>query len=267
MRSKLWSWLWVILGAAYFIVPLYATFDFSLRAKKGELSFKAYENILNDPKFFASFLYSLEMAVITIVVALVLVVPTAYWIHLRLPKLRRLMEFVTLFPFVVPAVVLVFGLIRIYSKRLIPAEVIDLPVLTDTLIPLIAGYVVLALPYIYRATDTGLRAIDVHTLTEAAQSLGANWFTVLFKVIFPNLRVALLSAAFLTFATVMGEFTFASLLVKPAFGPYMQLLASSKIYEPSAIAVLSFLLTWSCIGIIQLLGRRAPGQTQIAGAR
>ena len=259
MRQKLWSWFWVLLGAAYFVVPLYATFDFSLRAKKGVLSLKAYENILNDAKFYESFLYSLEMSVITIIFSLVLVVPTAYWIHLRLPKLRRVMEFVTLFPFVVPAIVLVFGMIRIYSGKPF--------MLTDTIVPLVAGYMVLALPYIYRATDTGLRAIDVHTLTEAAQSLGASWFTILFKVIFPNLRVALLSAAFLTFATVMGEFTFASLLVKPAFGPYMQLLASSKVYEPSAIAVLSFLLTWACIGIIQLLGRRAPGQTQIAGSR
>ena len=87
------------------------------------------------------------------------------------------------------------------------------------------------------------------------------------RAAFPNLRVALLSAAFLTFATVMGEFTFASLLVKPAFGPYMQLLASSKVYEPSAIAVMSFLLTWICTGIIQLLGRRAPGQAPMAGVR
>jgi len=259
MRAKLWSWLWVILGALYFLVPLYATFDFSLRAKKDVLSFKAYENILADSKFYETFGYSLEMAGITIVVGLLLIVPTAYWIHLRLPKLRRVMEFITLFPFVVPAVVLVFGLLRIYGGRPF--------MLADTIVLLIAGYVVLALPYIYRAVDTGLRAIDVHTLTEAAQSLGADWFTILFRVIFPNLRVALLSAAFLTFATVMGEFTFASLLVKPAFGPYMQLLASSKVYEPSAIAVLSFALTWICIALIQALARRSPGQTQLTGTR
>ncbi len=259
MKTRLWTWLWIILGALYFIVPLYATFEFSLRAKKDVLSFKAYENILADAKFYESFLYSLEMSVITIVVSFLLIVPTAYWIHLKLPRLRRVMEFMTLFPFVVPAVVLAFGLIRIYGGRPF--------MLADTIVPLIAGYVVLALPYVYRAVDTGLRAIDVHTLTEAALGLGANWPTILFQVIFPNLRVALLSAAFLTFATVMGEFTFASLLVKPAFGPYMQLLASSKVYEPSAIAVMSFLLTWICTGIIQLLGRRAPGQAPMAGVR
>ena len=264
MRQKLWSWLWIVLGALYFVVPLYATADFSLRATKGVLSFRAYENVFKDPKFAQSFLFSLEMAVLTILVSLILIVPTAYWVQLRLPKLRRLMEFLTLFPFVVPAVVLAFGLIRIYSRPQLGGL---LPPLLNTPALLVASYMVLALPYVYRATDTGLRAIDVHTLTEAAQSLGANWATILFSVIFPNLRVALLSGAFLTFATVMGEFTLASLLVKPAFGPYMQLLASSKVYEPSAIAVISFSLTWACIGVIQLIGRRSPAQTQLAATK
>ena len=36
----------------------------------------------------------------------------------------------------------------------------------------------LALPYMYRAVDTGLRSIDVRTLTEAAESLGAGWGSI-----------------------------------------------------------------------------------------
>ena len=49
-----------------------------------------------------------------------------------------------------------------------------------------AGYTVLSLPYMYRSVDNGLRAMDVRTLTEAAQSLGASWFTIIFRIIFPN---------------------------------------------------------------------------------
>ena len=88
---------------------------------------------------------------------------------------------------------------------------------------LMFGYATLALPYMYRAVDTGLRTIDVATLTEAAQSLGAGWITILARVILPNVLVAVLSGAFLTFAIVIGEFTMAALLNRPAFGPYMQL--------------------------------------------
>jgi putative spermidine/putrescine transport system permease protein len=159
-----------------------------------------------------------------------------------------------------PAVVLVFGLSRIYGRY-------PFQIMVETPALFVVGNVIFALPYMYRSVDIGLRAIDVHTLTEAAQSLGAGLVTTLFRVIFPNIIVALLSGAFLTFAIVMGEFTMASLLVQPAFGPYMQLLSSSKVYEPSAVAIISFALTWACIGIIGLLGRRSQSQLQMAGAR
>jgi putative spermidine/putrescine transport system permease protein len=118
----------------------------------------------------------------------------------------------------------------------------------------------------YRAVDTGLRSIDVRTLTEAAQSLGADWGTILFRVILPNIRVGILSGAFLSFAIVIGELILAQYLVKPAFAPFMAYLIQQKAYEPAALAVISFALTWACMGIIQLFGRSAPGQAQVGGA-
>ncbi len=260
-RNTFWSWFWIVLGVMYFFIPLYATFDFSLRAKRGVLSFTAYSNLLKDPGFFKSFGFSVEMAVLTIIVSLILIVPTAYWVHLRLPGFKPVLDFITLVPFVIPAIVLVYGLIASYSGNLFNINFVSSPGL------LVAAYVVLSLPYVYRAVDTGLRAMDVRTLTEAAQSLGAGWPTIIIRVIFPNLRVALLSGAFLTFAIVIGEFTLASLLNWPAFGPYMVLLGLNRAYEPAALAIISFGLTWISLGMIQLLGRGAGGQAQVAGAR
>lgn len=262
-RNTFWSWIWVLLGLLYFFVPLIATFDFSLRAKKGVLSFLAYERIFNDPAFWKTFIFSLEMAVVTIIFSILLVVPTAYWIRLRLPQLRVMIEFITMLPFVIPAIVLVFGLIRVFSGG--PFYLTNTALGTNVL--LVAGYTVLALPYMFRAVDTGLAAIDVRSLTEAAQSLGAGWGTILFRVIFPNLRVAILSGAFLTLATVIGEFTIASFLVGiNAFGPYMSLVGQNKTYESSSLAIISFLMTWAILGLMQLLNR---GKTDgsLAGAR
>ncbi len=196
----------------YFFIPLVSTFEFSLRMIKGRYTFEAYRVAFQDPRFYPVFGYSLLWAVVTIVISLLLVVPTAYWVQLKLPKLRPYVEFVTLMPFVVPAVVLIFGLIRLYGRP---------PLIADhhAGVRLIVGYVVLSLPYMYRSVDSGLRAVDIRTLTEAAQSLGAGWGTILKDVIFPNLRVALLSGIFLTFAIVMGEFTFASPAVLAGLRP------------------------------------------------
>ena len=219
--------------------------------------------MLEDPQFVHTFTFSLEMAVLTIIASLVLIVPTAYWIRLSLPQLRPVIEFITLMPFVIPAIVLVFGLIRVYSGA--PFHLTNTVIGTDTL--LVGGYVVLALPYMYRSVDTGLQSIDVRTLTEAAQSLGAGWLTILLKIIFPNLRAALLSGAFLTLATVMGEFTIASFLVgMNAFGPYMSQVGQNKAYELASLAIISFMLTWISMGIIQLFSRGRPGQGSIVAA-
>ncbi len=100
--------------------------------------------------------------------------------------------------------------------------------MTGTNLLLMFGYTTLALPYMYRAVDTGLRTIDVGTLTEAAQSLGAGWVTILGRIILPNVLSAVLSGAFLTFAIVIGEFTMAALLNRPAFGPTCRFWAPTR---------------------------------------
>jgi putative spermidine/putrescine transport system permease protein len=250
-KSRLGPWLAVVLGAAYFLIPLIATVEFSMRMKRGEYSFEAYRVVLGDPRFQASLGYSVTLALVTIVIGVLLVVPTAYWVQLRLPKLRPVVEFITLLPLVIPAIVIVFGYLRIYnSESWLPLT--DSRRGTDLLLAF--GYVTLALPYMYRSVDTGLRAIDVRTLTEAAESLGAGWGTILFKVIFPNIRSAILSGSFLTFAIVIGEFTFAALLDRPAFGPYLQLVGANRAYEPAALAIIAFVVTWACMGLIQVFG-------------
>ena len=253
----IWSWFWMILGILYFFLPLVATFLFSLRAKLGVLSFKAYENLFADPKFLSSFTASIVWAILTIIAGILIFVPTAYWVRLRAPQLRSSVEFITLLPFVIPTIVYVFGLVRTYSRP--PLLIVDSPAL------LVAAYTVLSMPYMYRAVDTGLRSIDVLTLTEAAQSLGASWGTILFRIILPNIRIAILSGAFLSFAIVIGEYILAQYLVKPAFAPYMALLIQNKAYEPAALAVISFALTWACLGVLQIVGRGQ--QVQIGGGR
>lgn len=252
--SRIAPWIVVAVGAIYFIGPLLATFEFSLRKRRGAYSFDAYQAVFADHRFFESFGYSTVAAIATIVVGVLLVVPTSYVIRLRLPRLRPVVEFITLMPLVIPAIVIVFGYLRLYnSSSWLPLTASARA--TDLL--LVFSYVTLALPYMYRAVDTGMGAIDIRTLTEAAESLGARWPRILATVILPNVRVAVLSGAFLTFAIVIGEFTMASLLDRPAFGPYLQNIGANRAYEPSALAVISFLVTWGCMGVIQRFGRGA----------
>ena len=241
------------LGALYLLLPLSGALEFAMRMRRGVYSFDAFNTVFADPRFHATFLYSAVMALITVVLGVVLVVPAAYAVRLHAPRLRATVEFVTLLPLVVPAIVLVFGYVRLYgSDSLLPLTDSD----TGANALLAFGYVTLALPYIYRSVDAGLSAIDVRSLSEAAESLGARPIAVLWRVVLPNIRSAILSGAFLTTAIVLGEFTVASLLDRPAFGPYMQLLGANRAYEPAALSLVAFALTWALMVLIGAFGRR-----------
>ena len=90
-----------------------------------------------------------------------------------------MVEALCLLPLTVPAIVLVVGLAPIYRQIRINVSL--------SALMLFGVYVVLALPYAYRALASALEAIDAQTLAEAARSLGASWFTVMARVIVPNL--------------------------------------------------------------------------------
>jgi putative spermidine/putrescine transport system permease protein len=255
--------LWLLIGAAYFLIPLVAMLIFSLRSgTTGKCCTGAnYGEIFRDPELWRSLKQSFIISLETIGVALALLIPTVYWVHLKLPRLRPVVGFLALVPFVVPPIILVVGLLKFYKDTLhAPFWFLGKPDLF-----LVGAYVILAFPYIYFSLDAGFRAIDVHTLTEASRNLGASWRTTLGRVILPNIRVAALSGAFLTLAIVMGEFTIASLSAFHTFPTYLQYVNESQAYPAAAATLMSFGITWLAMLSILLVGRRGGQRTVRAG--
>ena len=210
LRLNIFRYVVFTVFGLFFALPLLAMLRYSLEgAKLGTWSVKAWKQIASYqgtgiPPLISAIEITLELAVITCAVILVLLVPTMIWVRLRVQWLARTIEFLCLLPLTIPAIVLVVGLGEIYVK----IQRISLSALM-----LFWVYVILALPYAYRALAAGLTAIDVTTLSEAARSLGASWFTVMVRVIAPNMRAAILNAVILTAGVVLGEFTIAFLLL------------------------------------------------------
>jgi len=255
------GWFWLAVGAIYFFIPLAATAEFSL--KDGDsYSLAAYREIFNDPQFRDTFVLSLKLAIVTIIVALLLFIPTVYWVHLRLPRVRPFVQFISALPFVVPPIVLIVGILYVYNYQWVPGKYLGSPYY------LIPGYVVLAFPFMFFTLDNAFRAIDVHTLTEASQSLGAGWIRTLWRVILPNISAGAIAGAFLTFALVMGEFTMASLALFSTFPTYINYIGQTKANPAAALTIISFGITWLALLGILFVGRR-PGRTavQVGGAR
>ncbi len=195
----------LLVFASYFLLPLVALLDFSTKVPgTDERTGEAWRNLAEDPTMSAAIVTSVLLAAITVVGMVVLLVPTMIWVRLRVPRATRLVEFLCLLPLTIPALVIVVGLKNVYAwvNYLVG----------DSALTLAFVYVVLVLPYAYRAIDSSLSSIDARTLAEAARSLGAGWVTVIVRVIVPNIWDGVLGAAFIAVALVLGEFTISSLL-------------------------------------------------------
>jgi putative spermidine/putrescine transport system permease protein len=243
----------------FFALPLLAMARFSLEgAKLGTWSLTAWRDITSFqssgvPPLVSSIEITLELAVITCVIVLALLVPTMIWIRLRVQWLARTMEVLCLLPLTIPAIVLVVGLGPIYNR---------IQHYSVSSLQLFWIYVVLALPYAYRALAAGLSAIDVTTLSEAARNLGASWFTVIVRVIAPNMRDAILNALLLTSALVLGEFTIAYLLL---YNNLQEELFSISRNTPNAGVIFStsfaaLMFAFVLLLILSYAGRRRRGR-------
>ncbi len=255
--------IWLLLAAAYFIIPLFATLLISLRSTQtGKCCVGAnYGWVLHNGDFWHTLKLSSLLALETIVISLVIFVPTIYLVHLKLPRLRPVLAFLALIPFIVPPIVMVVGLLRTFKGT--PDWFYQKPWGF-----LAAAYVILAFPYMFFSLDAGFRSIDVHTLTEASQSLGAKWPTTLFRVILPNIRAAALAASFLTLAIVMGEFTIANLAAFHTFPIFIQFVSESQGFPAGALTLMSFGITWAAMLSLLLVGRKRGARSAvIAGAR
>ena len=248
---RLWRLVVLALAGAYFLIPLYAGIKFSLQNAEGHFSFQAYDKLPGAPGFSAALTLSLKLAVATMVVSTLLMVPTAIYVHVRLPQLRRVLDVVTVLPIVIPPIVLIIGVLGAY-----PLWAKASPYLLSFM------YVILAMPFVYRSLDAGLGAIDLKTLTEASRSLGGNWRKTMWRVILPNIRPALLSATVLTLALVFGEYTMASLDLWQTIPVWIvQFSISSDGNIQVAASMLGLVVTWILLVAVVSLDRSQSRRT------
>lgn len=234
--------LWLGFGL-FFLFPLYAMADFSTRDLiAGGRTMAAWTNLVTDAALYQAIVTSLLLAVLTVAAMLVILVPTMIWVRLRTPWARPAVEFLCLLPLTIPALVIVVGMRNVY---LWVTYLLGESALTLTFV-----YVVLVLPFAYRAVDAALSSIDLKTLAEAARSLGAGWTTTILRVLVPNIWSGILSAAFISIAVVLGEYTIASLSGYQTLP--VQIVAIGKTDGPTSVAASLAVLLFGFVLLLTL---------------
>jgi putative spermidine/putrescine transport system permease protein len=216
-----------VLFGLFFLLPLYAMADFSTRnLLHGGRTLTAWRNLVADDALYQAAVASLLLALFTMLLTLVILVPTMIWVRLRAPWAKGLVEFLCLLPLAIPALVIVVGMRNVY---LWVTYLLGESTLTLTFV-----YVIIVLPFAYRALDSALSSVDVRTLSEAARSLGAGWTVTILRVVVPNIWSGIVSAAFISIAVVLGEYTIASLSGYQTL--QVQIVAVGKIDGPTSVA-------------------------------
>lgn len=259
-RPRLWRVIIFVLAAIFFIGPQLAALKYSLIQSNGNYGFGNYSQIISNGDLRNSLFTSLEIAGLTAIIIVLLMVPTVVLVRLKLPRLTLLIEGVTILPIVVPPIVIAAGMAQLQGSA--PQWMVSLwfnhPVTGLTPI-----YVILALPFTYRAIDTGVRAIDLHTLVDASRSLGASWPTTLVRVILPNIETALLGAVFLTVALCLGEVVIATILLYVTLPVELVQFGASNPGVSVALSVLSLLFVFVLLFGLSFLAGRRRGSTSV----
>ncbi|MEU3183195.1 ABC transporter permease subunit [Streptomyces sp. NPDC006923] len=270
-RPRVWRGAVLGLAGIYFVVPLLASFVFTVHIPGQGVSFDAYSGILSAEGFSQSLLLSLGLAAATIALSLLLAVPALVAVRLGAPRLRPFVEIVCTLPLVVPPIALVSGITTVLRWG---PEYLSTTPLYQTFIAvqnesfplvLVFAYTVLALPFVYRSLDAGLRAVDVPTLVEAARNCGASMPYVIIRVVLPNLRSSLAGASFLTLALVLGEYTIAALLGFRPFAVWIVSISGNQAQTSVAVSLLSLLIAWALLLVLSRAGARA-GASAAAGS-
>lgn len=238
----------LVVFAVFFFGPLLAMLDFSTRDPVGgSRTWDAWTALVQDPDLRSAIVTSLLLAVFTVVLMLVLLVPTMVWVRLRVPAAGRLLEFLCLLPLTIPALVIVVGITNVYQWVTY--------LIGDSALNLTFVYVVLVLPYAHRAIDAALSAIDLQTISEAARSLGAGWTTTIIRVVVPNIWSGVLSAAFISIAVVIGEYTIASLSGYENLQVVIVLIGKTDGATSVAASLATLLFGFVLLGVLSLLTR------------
>jgi spermidine/putrescine transport system permease protein len=205
-------------------------------------STKWFSAAFSDTPLTASLLRSAEIAVVNGIAATLLGVMAAVSLARRRLPLRGTMMTLIMLPLVVPYIVLAVGLVVLLHEFGI----------TTSLAALVAGHVVISLPYCVLVILPRLRTLDSE-IVEAACDLGASDLKAFLLVTLPLLAPAMVSSFLIAFTVSFDEFAIASFLAppgSPTYPIYLYAGARTPSLLPEVIAIGSIVIALSIVIII-----------------
>ena len=232
----------LLLLTLFVFIPMISAFEYSIRTPlEGGYGWTHYLWAIREEEFFHYIFRSGWLAGVTVLITLIILVPTMTWLHVSKSPVRPVIDGISLLPLVIPVVAFAVGA-QISFPEFVQNTVFELPFL----------YFVLSLPYAYRSLDIGLNSIPLKTITEAARSSGSNWIKTISTVIIPVIRSSVMATIALTFALSIGEYTLTVLLHWDTFPTWVTYVAQDNILGAIAISMMSLIIPFLILTTITL---------------
>jgi putative spermidine/putrescine transport system permease protein len=267
-KSRAWHIFVVVALLAFLLIPLLVTMMFSISTvwqntilPEG-ITFQWYEKLFMDERFMYAMGRSFLIAIMTVIVSLVIMVPTIFIVSIYFPRLEKWLQTAVLLPFALPGVVAAVGLIKMYSS---PPFAIS-----GTIWILLGVYFIVVMPFVYQSTRNSLRAINAVELMEAAEILGAGKLIAFLRVVLPNIMPGVLVASLLSFSIIFGEFVLANMLVGGSFEVvqvYLFRMLGTDGHASSATIVTFFTIIFILYAFVIKIGSWKPRQNSLSDAK
>ena len=157
-------------------------------------SLNSYKSILSRLSLNIKNTYLFALAAIIIIVLVGSLI--SYLIVRKKGIVSSLLDWLLMFPFVIPGAVLGISLIIAFNKRPL--------ILTGTAFIIVVSYVVRKLPYTVRSGSAYLKQMDP-SIEEASVNLGVSPQKTFFKITLPMMMPGILSGAILSWITCVNE--------------------------------------------------------------
>ena len=203
----------IYLDITFIVYPIGNIFRISLLSSDGNLSLSQYIAFFSTPVMITALKNTIKVGILTVITCMLVGVFMAFYTQYYKTRFAKLINIILLTPFVLPGVIIVIAFIQLYSEMGIINQALKLLLNLEKpqikffgINGIIFVHTFTQYIYFYINTKIALRFLD-YSAVESARSLGASKFQVFKDIIFPHLKPAILTSAFMTFATGVSSFS------------------------------------------------------------
>lgn len=255
-KKKAGSVIVMVILILYLLLPLVVTIVYSLFDKWTDIvprgfTVSSYVTLFQDPEFLLCILRTLIVCIVPIVLTTVIILLAMFVTIVYFPGLDKYVQIICMIPYTIQGVILSVSILAAYVKS-------D-TFLSNRMVMLFGAYSIIIMQYIYQGIKNGMSSVNVNTLLEAAEMLGASRISAFFRIVVPNIVSSVVVSSLLAVGIIFGDYVLVRNLTGTSFQNmqiYLYQTMKSDSMKASAVFVVIMAITFMIAAVTLFLKNR-----------